>query len=43
MYGGNWAVLDPSQLNDRDHSSFLPHLGKVKGAESYIKDIGQVG
>jgi len=33
---GQWWILP--QLNDIDHSSFLPHLGKVKGAESYIED-----
>jgi len=43
MYGGNWAVLVLPRLNDRDHSSLLPHFRKVNGAESYIKFTGQEG
>ena len=31
------------RFEDRDHSSVLPHLGKVMGAENRIEDLGQSG
>ena len=36
-------MLDPSPVNDRDHSSVLPRLGKVVGAENRVENTGEEG
>ena len=36
-------MLLPSRFEDRDHSSMLPRLGKVMGAENRVEDTGEEG
>jgi hypothetical protein len=37
------AEPDPSRFKDRNHTSVVPHMGKLMGAEIRVENLGEEG